>query len=298
MPISAKQIEIRKKFIGSSDAAAVLGLDPYRTPFDVWADKTGRIEATGLDPNNDAIDVGNWCEEAVLKWFANKRGLKLILNDENDRNRRQHANGIMAANFDAFVEGDVSQACEAKTHAVTSLYVSDQWGEEGTEEIPERVALQCQHQMAVVPSLGIVHVPVLLGGVGLRAYFSERNDELIRDMTDVMLNFWHEYVLKDSPPPDAVPSLSTVKKLRRVPNKIISLADDLVTNWIGAKETLKAAEEHKEDTILRLLRALGDAEAGSCALGIVTYYLSKPRLAYTVPAHPGFRSLRLSKPKG
>ena len=296
MPITEAQRETRKRFLGSSDAAAVVGLDHYRTPFDVWADKTGRILPSGLEPNNDAIDIGNYLEAGVLNWFASKRGLKLVLNDEADRNRRQHDNGIMAANVDAFVEDDPTQIVEAKTTGVVSMRVPETWGEVGTDEVPDRVKLQVMHQMAVVPAARVAWVPVLMGGVGLRHYRIERDDDLIRNLTDIELAFWNDHVLKDVPP-EGEASLETLKKLRREPNKITTISDEAVAKWLRAKEAFKLAEDAKKEAELLVLKCLGDAEAGDYAAGRVTYFLSKPRASYVVPAHPGFRSLRVSKTK-
>ena len=36
-------LELRKKTIGGSDAAGIIGLSSYATPYTVWANKTGRL---------------------------------------------------------------------------------------------------------------------------------------------------------------------------------------------------------------------------------------------------------------
>lgn len=38
-----KWLEERRKGIGGSDAAALVGMNSYSTPYMVWADKTGRL---------------------------------------------------------------------------------------------------------------------------------------------------------------------------------------------------------------------------------------------------------------
>ena len=37
-------LALRRGYIGGSDAAAVVGLSPYVTPYQVWAEKTGKVE--------------------------------------------------------------------------------------------------------------------------------------------------------------------------------------------------------------------------------------------------------------
>ncbi len=298
MPITELERENRKKFLGSSDAAAVLGLDPYRSPLDIFYDKTGQIIPTGNDLVNDAIDVGNWCEEAVLKWFCAKKNLTPILNDEKNGNRRVHKNGVMAANFDCLVLGDDTQAIEAKTHGVISGWIDESWGEVETDQVPERVALQCQHQMAVLPKVQTVWVPVLLGGIGFRHYRIDRNQELISNLENIEMDFWNDHVLKGVPPEGEPASLETFKKLKREPNKVIDISKEIVASWLAAKEECSKAEAIKEEKTALLLSALGNAEGARCDLGELTYFLNKGRKEYLVSAKEPFRQLMFKKPKG
>lgn len=289
MPITSKQQEQRKKFLGSSDAAAIAGLDPYRSPTDVYFDKTNQILVSGKEPNNDAIEVGKWCEDAVLRWFQEKKGFSIIRNQF-----RVHENGIMAANLDALVQDDATQAIEAKTTGVISRYVDEQWGQIETNEVPERVSLQCQHQMAVVPTLQVVWVPVLMGGVGLRYYKIERDEKIIADLTLIEENFWNWHV-KTLQPPQELPSIETLKRMIRVPNKTVELDSFIVTKWLQAKEVLKIAEKEKQEYEQKLLNSLGDAECGTSSEGILTYLL-RDRKAYTVEASQ-YRQLQFKKKK-
>lgn len=290
MPISESMRQRRKNYLGSSDAAAVLGLDQYRSPADVFYDKTGQIEPSGMDPGSDAIEVGNWCENAVLGWYADKLNVKLTRNQF-----RVADNKVMAANLDALVQNDPTQAFEAKTTGVTSYYVNDEWGEVGTNEVPERVALQCYHQMAVVPELKVIHIPVLMGGVGFRAYRIDRDEEIIKNLTDAELKFWNDHVLKNVPPIDSVPSLDTLKKLKRQSDKIVTMPNDIISSWIEARAMATEANKIKDDWQKRVLEALGDAEVGESSIGTVTFF-ERERKGYTVEPSKG-RTLYFQKPK-
>lgn len=53
-------------YLGASDIGAILGLDPMRTPLDVWAEKTGRIPRA----ESDALEAGNDHEEGVVRGFT------------------------------------------------------------------------------------------------------------------------------------------------------------------------------------------------------------------------------------
>jgi putative phage-type endonuclease len=288
MPITQEQLLERKKFIGSSDSAAILGICPFKSPVDVYMDKLGLVENKLNE--SDAIQIGNELEGAVLNWFAKKQGFKLLLNQ-----RQVHANGIMAANFDALVDGDPTQALEAKTHAVVSNWISDEWGEVETDQVPERIAIQCQHQMAVIPTIQTVWVPVLLGGVGLRHYKVNRNPELIAHLEEVNVHFWKEYVEKHIPPEGYQASLESLKSLKRVPNKVVTVPDMIVEEWLEAKANVSAAEKIKKEKEKNLLSLFEDAEAAKCGLGDITYYEIN-RKGFTVEP-TSYRQLSFKKQK-
>ena len=265
--ITEKQKEIRRRFLGSSDAAAIVGLSPWKTAADVYHEKIKTPSAKVSTPDNDAIIVGSLCERAVLDWFQKETGLKIKKNQ-----RRVHPNSIMAASLDALVVG-ANEIVEAKTTGITSWLNRDEWGEIGTDQVPQWVIAQCHHQLSVMgPEYRIVWVPVLLGGVGFRMYKVERNNAFASDLEEVEVKFWREYVEKKTPPPDSLPSLDTLKRIERLPAKTVQLPDDMVVNWAGRREILAEAKKLEEEAKQRVLTALGDAEVGESSLGKVTYY--------------------------
>lgn len=284
MPITEAQRQKRRNYLGSSDAPAIVGVDHFRNIADVYFSKVKELDE---EKTSDAMEVGNLCEDAVLNWFMKETGQKIRKN----RNR-VHANGIMAANLDAEVVGS-PEGVEAKTTGITGPYEPTEWGEPHSDEVPERVIVQCQHQMAVVPEMKLVWVPVLLGGIGFRLYKIDRNDAFIKDLEDIELTFWHDNVQKEIPPEDNLPAISLLKRIRRVPNKIVQVESDVVKKWLDAKETLRLADKDKKDAEQVLLTVLGDAEAADCGLGRVTYF-EQSRKEYLVAAST-YRVARFKK---
>ena len=59
--------ELRSHYIGGSDAAAVVGLNPFASQYSLWAEKTGRVP--GFD-GNLATEVGTYMEDFVAQKFA------------------------------------------------------------------------------------------------------------------------------------------------------------------------------------------------------------------------------------
>lgn len=82
----------RRKSLGGSDMGAVLGLNKYRSPYAVWAEKTGLI---GEAPDNEAMRQGRDLEEYVACRFEEAsdkvvRRVNYIL--RNDDAPHLHAN--------------------------------------------------------------------------------------------------------------------------------------------------------------------------------------------------------------
>lgn len=254
----------RQFYIGSSDAPSIVGVNPWRSAADIYWDK---VQPKVEDDSNEAMEIGTLCESGVLSWFQKETGKKILRNQ-----RRVHQkNKIMSASFDALVVDSV-EAVEAKTTGILNPFNKGEWGEPGTDEVPEHIIVQCQHQMAVLPELKIVWVPVLMGGVGFRLYKIERNDDLISDLEKIEMDFWNDYVDKKIPPPDNLPTIDTIKRLRREPNKTVSIEDGLVLRWLEAKKKSSLADKEKDEAQRAVLAAIGDAEAGDCSLGRVTYF--------------------------
>ena len=65
MPITEAQRERRKKHLGSTDLPAILGVDPWRNAYDVWLEKTDKLEK-GKEKNYQG--AGHLFEEGVLRW--------------------------------------------------------------------------------------------------------------------------------------------------------------------------------------------------------------------------------------
>jgi putative phage-type endonuclease len=65
-------LEVRRGGLGGSEIAAVLGLHPFHSPYQVWLDKTGRTR-----PIRDQFIMrrGRYYEPAIAQWFADETRL-------------------------------------------------------------------------------------------------------------------------------------------------------------------------------------------------------------------------------
>ena len=281
-PITKTQIEKRKKTLGSSDVAAVLGVNPYCSAYDIWLTKLGRLIP---QTETEAMKLGNMFERGVLKRAESDLG-PLV------RNQRRRVTGYpLVCNIDAIVKA-TGEPVEAKTAKINS-WTDEFWGEAGTDQIPKRHIIQCTcHLLATEQK--ICWVPAVVGdGKGYRLYRVEFN----KDLADIVLNavkqFWM-CVEDATAPPDSFPTLAAVRRVIRSEGKQVAVPGDLIEQAKAARKAVAEAITAKEQAEGKLLAALGDAEVGlGGEVGNCTYN-EQHRKGYTV-SDTSYRVLRFQK---
>jgi putative phage-type endonuclease len=185
----------RSKYIGGSDIGAILGLSRFRSPLEVWMEKTGK-ETKRLD--SLPLRFGSFAEEFVAIEYARATGFELI-HDESIYIHPEHS--YMSAHIDRFVLEDGSSSptriLECKT---ANPFSSVDWGEIGSDEVPMSYLCQCIWYMAIT-NINQVDLAVLFGNSDFRIYEIARDMELENTILQKASSFWEDYVLKDMPPP-------------------------------------------------------------------------------------------------
>lgn len=187
-------LKVRKRGIGSSDAAAAVGLNPYKSQLELWMEKTCRDHALPkIDPHDEESPTywGNFLEPIVAAHYTKRTG-----------NRVRKINAVlqhpdpdkawMLANIDREVIGasDV-QILECKTAGINGARL---W----KDGVPEYVQVQVHHQLAVTGKQA-ADVAVLIGGQHLEIHRIERDERLIRNLIELEGKFW-QLVESDTPP--------------------------------------------------------------------------------------------------
>ena len=282
MAITETQRQERSKFLGSSDVAAVMGLDPFTTAYDVWAKKTGKVE--GERPDDEVLSRGRYMENALLSFATDQLG-GLTTNPEM---LEFHYADFIIDHPDAVVF-ESGQPVEAKS---VGRFSKEEWGNPGSDEIPERVIVQC-HVHLLCTEKDFCHVPVYLSYREFQMFGVKLDSELAQMILDKAGEFWAKNVQKDIPPPDSAPSYEIVRHLIRIPASVAQIPDSVVYEWEAAKATRLSADKIEEAAKMNLLAAIGTAEAGQYTSGLVTYYESD-RKGYVVEASK-VRTLRIKK---
>ncbi|ATG88322.1 YqaJ viral recombinase family protein [Methylomonas koyamae] len=188
-------LAVRKRGIGSSDAAAAVGLNPYKSQLELWLEKTGRdgnLPKTDPDDEDSPTYWGTLLEPIVAAHYSRRTGNKV--RKVNAVLQHPHPSLLwMLANIDREVVGsDEVQILECKTAGINGARL---W----KEGVPEYVQLQVQHQLAVTGKT-TADVAVLLGGQDLEIHRIQRDEVLISRLIQLERHFW-QYVETDTPPP-------------------------------------------------------------------------------------------------
>ena len=162
----------RSKYIGGSDIGAILGLSRFRSPLEVWMEKTGK-DVKKLD--SLPLRFGSFAESFVASEYSRSTGFDLI-HDESIYIHPEHA--FMSAHMDRFVlEGSTSAPTRILECKTANPFSSGDWGEVGSDEVPMSYLCQCIWYMAIT-NLNRVDLAVLFGNSDFRIYEISRDLEL------------------------------------------------------------------------------------------------------------------------
>ncbi len=286
----------RKKGIGGSDVAAVLGLSPWRTPLDVFNDKTA--ETVDEKPQSDAAHFGTILEDVVADEFARRTGFKVVrFNKTLTQNPGCHGGGVgwARANLDRVIVNpaiaktvrfatEASHALQTKCFTrglwlttdsileckTASAYASDQWGPSQEAEI-KAGEIVTEHKIPIyyetqvqwylgLTGAKVCYVAVLIGGNDFRIYAVKPDRELFEAICEKCWAFWSGHVLTGEPP--AATNVEDVRKLFAKDSGEMVEATNEVATTIGELRTVKARikelKDEQEALEQSLIVALGE----------------------------------------
>ena len=261
-------LELRRQGIGGSDAAAIVGLDRYRSPFDVYADKLGlRPEI----PDNEAMRQGRDLEQYVAERFMESTGKRV---------RRRNAmlqhpeHPFMLANIDRWVIGE-NAGLECKTTSVLNRTKFSQG------EFPPNYYVQCVHYMAVTGAERW-YLAVLVLNKAFYVFTIERDEAEINALIEAEKDLWENHVLKQIPPtPDGSESTSEIiKQLFPEAKEGFTASlygyEDKIQAYLDLDAQIKELEKKKEAIKQELQMAIDEAEIGR-AQGYVVEWKNQVR---------------------
>lgn len=247
-------LQLRRGYIGGSDAGAVAGLNPYQGPYAVWLEKTGR--AQGFE-GNLTTEVGSYLEDFVAQQFERESGKKT---------RRVNATLLneaypwACADLDRRIVGE-NAILECKT---TNSLPAMKLFSRG--EYPAQWYCQITHYMAVTGAEK-AYLAVLIGGREFRTWELERDEEEIAALMRIEEELWQH--VTDDTPPEAMAADTEAVNEQLGAAATIPEAIDLTPNTALLREYAEAereageAEARLKELRNRICQALGEYESGA-----------------------------------
>lgn len=188
MAMTTEQLIERRNGIGGSDASAVLGISKWKTPIEVFLEKTSNA-LEGMGKDSEASYWGNELEEVVAREFTKRTG-KQVRRANDQLVHPEYP--FLIGHIDRKVVGEKA-FLECKT---TNQYNASRW--EG-DEIPQEYLIQCMHYLALT-GYDTAYIAVLIGGQKFVFKKIDRDESLIKLIVEKEVSFWREFVEKKIPP--------------------------------------------------------------------------------------------------
>ena len=263
-------LELRRQGIGGSDAAAIVGLNRYRSPFDVYAEKVG-LKAE--QPDNEAMRQGRDLEDYVAFRFCEVTGKKV-----RRRNAMlQHPEyPFMTANIDRWVVGE-NAGLECKTTSVLNRAKFSQG------EFPPSYYVQCMHYMAVTGAERW-YLAVLVLNKAFHIFEIERDEAEIEALITAEKYFWENHVLKQIPPaPDGSEATTEVIKqlfpeAKERKETALFGYEQKIEQYLVLDEQVKELTKQRDALKQEIQLTLADAEIGR-ARGYIVEWKNQTRQA-------------------
>ena len=176
-------LKYRTKGIGGSDVSIIAGINPFKSIYELWLEKTKKVEPE--EGNSEYTHFGTLLEPIVRKEFMDRTGIKVRQKHMLLQSERYP---FMFADLDGVIREN-GKLCifEAKT---ASAYKQEIW-EQG---VPAPYILQVQHYMAVTGAEK-TYIAAIVGGNHFFCHVVERDEQIIGKIIAMEKYFWEHYVL-------------------------------------------------------------------------------------------------------
>lgn len=264
--MNAPTVLDRKRFIGGSDAAAILGVSPWHTRLDLFLIKTGQ-KAEVTDPAREKLfRRGKRLEPIVVDMLIDEYGVKVTKRSTPEKPNRYADAAVpyLAAEIDFEWEATAAdtermglnfsdaadligtiQNGEVKT---VHPFASAKFGEEA-DEIPVEYAAQAMHGL-MVTGRQVCMFAVMFGADNLLLYWIHRDDETIAGMRAQEIAFWNDHVLAGvHPEPVNLPDVLELFDRKTIAARITATPQiaELVPLLHQARDAAKAAVERTNE---------------------------------------------------
>jgi putative phage-type endonuclease len=304
----AHWLSLRKQDVTSTESAALFGMSPYVTHYDLWHRKR-----SGLTPEfvvTDRMRWGNRLESAIAHGIAEEQNWKIAPMKDYFRLVGERT----GSSFD-FVITSLGEPVHLEVKNVDYFAFREGWieHEDGTIEAPEHIEMQVQHQM-MVSGFKRAFIGAFIAGNRGVVIERERDEAVIAAIRQRISDFWASVDGGHEPSPVMPGDAEAVIRLNQYakPGKVLDATTDpdiaeLVRQYKAASVLEKHAAEDKEVAKAYLLEAIGDAEkvllsdwtiSASLQAETPGTIITADMVGTSYGGRKGFRALRINPKRG
>jgi putative phage-type endonuclease len=262
----------RRTFIGGTDVAAILGMNPWRSAMDVWLEKTGRVEARR--PETPAMAWGKRLEPVVAQAFSEATGLAAVETAPVTLEGRPFLGGspdrlLVGPN------GKTVGVLEIKTARDGSAWGPD-WS--GAGGVPPHYAIQAAWYAGLL-GIETVYVAALIAGSDLRCYRWRLDRDEWDRWADAAEAWWQRHVVGDEPPETPPGEAARAWTAARASSPLRPATDEedaMLERLAEATVKLRQAEAELEEARSRIEAAIGEGEGVEGRRYVATWRRNRP----------------------
>lgn len=260
----------RSKGLGSSDIATIIGANPYRTPYELWAERKGL--APKAEGNSFLMELGHSLEPVIADFYERYTGRRILPESVGDWMYVDEEKDFLRASPDRLFElpkGRGEGILEIKS---TSLRIDP-------DDLPRYWFCQLQYQMGIGQK---EHGSIawLSQGRDLGYQDFDFNPKFYEYLKEQATEFWERYIIGDEEPPLTSPKDYALKYTQHTEGKTLQADSETLTAYHRLKDIktqIKDLETQEEILTTQIKVALLDAEALIDATGatLLSYKTNK-----------------------
>lgn len=253
----------RAKWLGASESAALFGLSPFVTLFELWHMKAGNIPAHNLD-DDERVQAGQFMEPSIAAWAAHKWHWPIRNVDEYLTHNTVENMGA-SLDFEALDGGEPVEIKNVDNYIFKDP--QNGWVAQGDNllDVPVHYLIQVQHQLACKPTVSCGWLVVCVGGNRLYRMQIPRHPKFIAKIERRVAEFWQSIREKREPQPDFLADAEAISQLYGGRgDEFIDMRDNprmrkLCEEYQAAHELVKEAEKRKKAALAEMKFRLQDA---------------------------------------
>ncbi len=259
-------LEQRTKGVGGSDVASIMGLSPWKTPAQVWLEKTGNAAPDDLS-EKPYVQFGNIMEPLIGKWFAEQHP------DFKVRRVNAVCQSIARPWAQASLDFEVNDGTSWGVLEIKTARSAKDW----SDGVPDYYLTQVTHYLDVTDRSYAYVAVFFRDDCTFREYLIDRDEDDVAAVRSAVDSFWHDYVEKGVMPMLSGTSgeASELAWMWGEGSGFEQTSDpevnELISAYQDAAEREKQAKADKTEASTKLIGIIGDNKGVETDVARVTW---------------------------